>query len=166
MTHLLACTDSGCENNIPDNVELFATGEACMAACPSALCPVEDDAQPVPCEQNACDMSEALCPRNPTADCVNCSMYVAAAGVALSAIQCQCGCGDVNDDGELNVLDVVGSFQLVFEGKQPLSEGPSTLVPSVCGEIEVDVNKDAEANVLDLVTMVLMIVGQSQYPCH
>ena len=82
----------------------------------------------------------------------------------LSQIQCNCGCGDVNDDGNLNVLDVTASFPLVKLAKNKL-DSDSDIITSVCGEQEVDLNKDGLANILDLVAMLTIIKGGASPLC-
>ena len=61
--------------------------------------------------------------------------------------------GDVNQDGFLNILDVVGTVNYIL-GNIELSE---------MGEIVVDMNQDGNINILDVVTLVQCILGTG--PC-
>lgn len=154
---------SGCPSVVPEHVQLFATYEECATKCPSALC---SHGALVQCQQGNC-ISE-MCPRNKAAACVECEegscdtlAYVN--DTILSQIQCNCGCGDINDDGALNVLDVTASISLVQFAKGEVAD--SDMITSVCGEQEVDLNKDGAANVLDLVKMLNVIQGEASPMC-
>jgi len=58
--------------------------------------------------------------------------------------------GDVNNDGTINVLDVVSTVNYILAGGDGLDE---------CGEASADYNQDGTVNVLDVVSIVNLILS-------
>ena len=62
--------------------------------------------------------------------------------------------GDVNADGDINILDVVTMVNLILEEPVTTPDGLSL----ECQELIADTNSDQAVNVLDVVALVTIII--------
>ena len=69
--------------------------------------------------------------------------------------ECQNSLGDVNEDGFINITDVVSIVNIVLQG------GINSSNFSDCEKSNADINEDSIINVIDIIQIVNIILGNS-----
>ena len=128
---------------------LFGSYQSCMETCPCLEGYVE-------CFVDPCEVTD--CPAYPNATCeadycggCNANFYENGEWVNDECVELEtnCGDGDLNGDGSINVLDVVATINVILSGIPPTED-------EMCRS---DLNSDGDINVLDIVIMVQFILN-------
>ena len=141
-------------------LKLFSSAKSCQQEC-WLPCGIDDGVNAGVCSEVAQLCGVQSCNRFPDAACVaceatECTPFTYKYGEDLQpqilvAHECLCGCGDVNDDLQQNVLDVILILWNILEQEA---------IPSACGSEEADVVEDGLVDILDAVHLTLAILSE------